>query len=486
MNLSSSVMYGMGISLGGLEIATDYIYGNSDIYEPELSEVKAVISNKPMKNKMPNRNVKPKISIEGIMDKFRLVKNEENSVITGEEIIIGDGVMVRTEDGFDFGFDETSENDDTNMSIPNNVDENILDDIDIEDSAELIDSVDESVTEGTEQEACMSSDSTDNEDEEETEFGELSELYGDEDEPEDIGEEAFGDEEAFEGNGSIPERVEEVAKQISDNVVEDEEQDDLSDELFGKSDDEEWDDTNSDDSIDELFGDSVGEDEDSEEQDNSSVNIVTETETVDEEQETIGNELDDDTNADFDESDLFGEEDEEEDEDYEQCEQDSMQALFNGDAIVQEQPITKEPAPKKIEVTQKAVVTKETRTVVSKNTTQNKDTSIENKRPMKPNVSNNSSGTNRVINGGKGVTESVHASRQGAQVETTDGKTESYDEMTIESLYSHVKKFLVQSGVGKKLIEVSVLNSKFGEANIKRLIKKSYLILIGKGVTIGR
>jgi hypothetical protein len=43
-----------------------------------------------------------------------------------------------------------------------------------------------------------------------------------------------------------------------------------------------------------------------------------------------------------------------------------------------------------------------------------------------------------------------------------------------------------QLGVDRKTIDLSALNNKFGDANIKKLIKKSYLITMGKGVTAGR
>ena len=61
-----------------------------------------------------------------------------------------------------------------------------------------------------------------------------------------------------------------------------------------------------------------------------------------------------------------------------------------------------------------------------------------------------------------------------------------YTCMAVDSLFNVVKKFMVEHGVNNKLIDVSLLNNKFGSENVKRLIKKSYIISIGKGVTIGR
>ena len=55
-------MNGMGISLGSLEIATDFLYANTDLYEPELTEVKTTISHKPCKPIITVKPIKPKVS----------------------------------------------------------------------------------------------------------------------------------------------------------------------------------------------------------------------------------------------------------------------------------------------------------------------------------------------------------------------------------------------------------------------------------------
>ena len=58
--------------------------------------------------------------------------------------------------------------------------------------------------------------------------------------------------------------------------------------------------------------------------------------------------------------------------------------------------------------------------------------------------------------------------------------------MTTEQLYKYVRQFMIKLGVDKRPVDLSALNTEFGEKNIKKLIIKSYLIKIGKGVTIGR
>lgn len=506
MNLSSSVMYGLGISLGGLEIATDYIYGNSDIYEPELSEVKAVISNKPMKNKMPNRNIKPKISIDGIMDKFRIVKNNTNSVITGEEIIIEDGVMVKTEDDFDFGFDDepqgeviedTFHDESSELYVSDNTIvtgdistenvESMLEEVDsVQTISDIVSGEKECTNENTEIDFSDEGDNqviseeiigentklttesnymvqgitstTDSEEdelfgEEENElFDDEEELFDDDCNNEDIGEPLSNEEDDFLELFGDEDDTAQDDEPAESNIIQLEGHDELSsqnkdslDELFEDEDNSKSTDDNdlSDEEFDEseLFGDSEGED-DSDEQ--------------------------------FDESELFGDEDEDAD-DTTTSEEMDTQTIPESIVDTEEK-----------QETRVAEIEKHKDNTASDNC-KNSNSDITSDRHIdKPSISNVSSGNNKLINRGKGVAKSAQVSKQSVQAVNTTRGTEDYSAMTIESLYNHVKKFLVQSGVEKKLIEVSVLNDKFGEANIKKLIKKSYLILIGKGVTIGR
>ena len=65
-------------------------------------------------------------------------------------------------------------------------------------------------------------------------------------------------------------------------------------------------------------------------------------------------------------------------------------------------------------------------------------------------------------------------------------KTNIYDTMEIEALYSEVRKYMGSLGIDKSIVDVKLLNEKFGSSNIRKLILRSYLISIGKGVTIGR
>jgi hypothetical protein len=61
-----------------------------------------------------------------------------------------------------------------------------------------------------------------------------------------------------------------------------------------------------------------------------------------------------------------------------------------------------------------------------------------------------------------------------------------YNEMPVEKLYAEVRSTMTKLGVNKKLVDINTLNEKFGEANIRKLIQKSYLIKIGKNITAAK
>ena len=61
-----------------------------------------------------------------------------------------------------------------------------------------------------------------------------------------------------------------------------------------------------------------------------------------------------------------------------------------------------------------------------------------------------------------------------------------YSSLDIDSLYKEVRNLLKANNIEHNIVDVKVLESRFGKSNIKKLIIKSYLISIGKGVTIGR
>lgn len=81
--------------------------------------------------------------------------------------------------------------------------------------------------------------------------------------------------------------------------------------------------------------------------------------------------------------------------------------------------------------------------------------------------------------GGKG-------SEDGNDIQIRADRIKEYSYMDVDALYDRVKIFLDSQGVKKNIINRGLLDTEFGKDNIQKLIKKSYLILIGKGVTMGK
>lgn len=75
---------------------------------------------------------------------------------------------------------------------------------------------------------------------------------------------------------------------------------------------------------------------------------------------------------------------------------------------------------------------------------------------------------------------------QPARTETGYAQSIDYASMDIDALYKEVRRFMQEHGVQRNVVDKKVLEEKFGAQNIRKLIIKSYLILIGKGVTVGR
>lgn len=82
----------------------------------------------------------------------------------------------------------------------------------------------------------------------------------------------------------------------------------------------------------------------------------------------------------------------------------------------------------------------------------------------------------------------VETSKPKVETHTQSGasKYDRYNSLDIDALYNEVKLFLKKHNIEKKLIDKKLLESEFGEQNIRKLILKSYLISMKKGVTVGR
>ena len=70
-------------------------------------------------------------------------------------------------------------------------------------------------------------------------------------------------------------------------------------------------------------------------------------------------------------------------------------------------------------------------------------------------------------------------------VNEPDRPVSFYNDLDTPALFNAVKKYALSIGMANKVIGRDILNSKFGKHNIDKLITKSYLISLGKGVTFG-
>ena len=222
-NFSTSLMNGVGISLGGLELATDFLYGNPDYYEPELTEVKATLSNKPSLNSTKRRkNLKPKITKEALLNKYSLVQSDRAQAIHSDDVIDEDDIVTYDEDDFSFDFD-----DDALDMIES--DSTMTEDAPPEVLSEPEEFEDEQSEEANLQLLATLQFMNDNNDEDDSEYDtdEDEEFLDDEDDDlEDLEDELFGDDEDEDSD----------FEDFEDDTDEDE--DDFSDEDFEDEDDD--------------------------------------------------------------------------------------------------------------------------------------------------------------------------------------------------------------------------------------------------------
>ena len=114
-----------------------------------------------------------------------------------------------------------------------------------------------------------------------------------------------------------------------------------------------------------------------------------------------------------------------------------------------------------------------------------KEATVENKPKAKKKVEETACSTvdnlDSIINNANRVIKRKTAVKK----EDTESKKIDYNEMELSTLAVYVKKFLIAHGVRKGAVDVGIVTAEFGEENIRRLIKKCYIIKVGKGVTIG-
>ena len=69
--------------------------------------------------------------------------------------------------------------------------------------------------------------------------------------------------------------------------------------------------------------------------------------------------------------------------------------------------------------------------------------------------------------------------------ESKQDKITRYSNMKEKDLFQEVKKFLMEKDIAHNTVDIKILEDEFGKNNIVKLVIGNYLILMGKGITIG-
>ena len=535
------MMSGMGISLGGLEIATDYLYANPEFYEPDLTEVKATISNKPNKQLKPRvKPVKPKVSKESIISKYSIIQPKLK--VTADEVI-EDDMVVQDDKDFDFSFDDFDMGDSKQGQLENEVssidetdeqtEEQVVSDADLINqmlmqqlagrTSEVYESGSDSEDEDeVENKMDMDKDELDNEIDEDDAL--INEMFGNEEEDSDSDDELlaemFDDEDSDEESESYDEEsdTEEIEKtpvsfevQAPQTQVNTAEYADSAQEIEDTdSYNEESDIEDDDDLLNEMFDDeddNYGEEEtDSYEDEDTNENDLadtTEDETYNEENELNSVEYEQDSSEDDEEesdddilAEMYGDDideseydeneddsDIEENEDYPELEDDEPEIdVSDSESEMSSLSTSISENQESIEEKSREQVQEINVSNDSKVTSENSEESLQKK------LAEAMAEIERLKNGSSKPADKEEATKDDAsdKIENKKDKYMMYAGMSTEKLYGQVKEFMIASNVSKKPVDLAVLYDKFGDANVKKLIHKSYLIKLGKGVTIGR
>jgi len=191
-NFSSSIISGIGISLGCIDTSIDLLNSDEKLYDAEINEIKKnslecdsladIQYVKPLTIKRP---IKPKLSRESIIKKYKLqvISNEKH----GNEEIIDLGFTDDTDD-FDFSFEDTAtdegkvEDKSKSLAAMSNTNEQELASEDEDDSVEdQIDSIDEDDIGIDEDDIDIDEDEDDSEDEDEDDIDNIDVDDADED-----------------------------------------------------------------------------------------------------------------------------------------------------------------------------------------------------------------------------------------------------------------------------------------------------------------
>lgn len=448
MNISSSIISGIGISLGGMNTAIDFLYANAEVYEAELNEIKSItidaddicIDTETPKNVIINKPIKPKISKEGIIKKYSLHILSETKRDNEEVIDVG---FVEDIDDFDFSFDDLapqiSEADEEanellfrlNMAGQelslgglNEVDESEEDIL-----QDMIDDIEED------------SDNMDNKQNEQLESINENEVDIDFEEDESLDEN--------EDNFDIDDLLNDIDEDDSDNIDEAESDIDSIDDLDIEEEDEDIEDSDDLSNIDDLdFDDNddnfIDEEDEQNEENISNDNI-----------ELTGDEFDIDIDIDEDIDEVGNNSNE----------IDTNNAITNNNETDKDKEIE--------QLKQQIAAMQKQEHAMEEIPSSNKASNIYDDKVK----SDTNDDVDKLIQNAKGAS--------GKQKPKIDDRYEKYNNMPADVLFKEVRQYMLSLGVTRRLIDIAPLYEKFGESNIKRLIHKSYLIRTGKGVTTG-
>lgn len=447
MNISSSIISGIGISLGGMNTAIDFLYANAEVYEAELNEIKSItidaddicIDTETPKNVIINKPIKPKISKEGIIKKYSLHILGETKRDNEEVIDVG---FVEDIDDFDFSFDDLtpqiSEADEEandllfrlNMAGQelslggiNEVDESEEDIL-----QDMIDDIEED------------SDNMDNKQNEQLESINENEVDIDFEEDESLDEN--------EDNLDIDDLLNDIDEDDSDNMDDAESYFDSIDELDIEEDgetDEEEDDLSDIDSLDFDDNDDNFIDEDDEQ--NSEIISNDDIELTDDEFD-INIDIDDNIDIDSNSNEIS-----------------TNNTIANNSDTDKDREIE--------QLKQQIAAMKKHEHDIEEIPSSNKASNIYDDKVK----SDTNDDVDKLIQNANGAS--------GKQKPKIDDRYERYNNMPADVLFKEVHQYMLSLGVTRRLIDIAPLYDKFGESNIKRLIHKSYLIRTGKGVTTG-
>jgi hypothetical protein len=470
-------MYGMGISLGGLENAVDILF-NTDEHEDNDTTLSIKTKNIRKSVKYTGRTTKSTTNKEAIIEKYSLetvCKTISSTELNNYNDLIADTI--------DFDFNTSEDNSDTEekKDNSNSLNEN-TNGFEVEEGYDEYNDLDtdylgEEENDDAEDDSCFGEEENDDAD-----FAEDGDCFGEEDdscfgEEDEYNEE--GDEYNEEGdNSNYLDIMKEDKNILSEEDMLSEEEYNEEEEYAGEEDESDYlDDMDEDDS---CFGD---EEDDScfgdEDEDNNS--FENEEDILDEEEGILDEE-----------EDIL---DEEEDTQYVETISHNQESYNSYESTTQQKSsvmqYSKSSTPIGVEKGSNSATTESSNTRFNSSDSgqvEEKPKTVDTAKDKSP-IDSQDNACKQAFNLRKVVNNDI-SKKSGNNKQTTDANklhpTDVYDSMNESKLFTLVKKFMKLKGLERSTIDLALLNKQFGEANVKRLIRKNFLIKIGKGVTTGR